>query len=88
MDVCLGCGESLKATWKLCPFCGKQVEKKAPERPAPNPSELFREFELIPPEDVEWGEVLGEGSYGVVYKGKGKKKEAYASAVGLVWLEA
>lgn len=29
-----------------------------------------REFELIPPQDVEWGELLGEGSYGAVYRGK------------------
>ena len=45
----------------------KEAAAAATSRPA---SELFREFELIPPADVEWGEVLGEGSYGVVYKGK------------------
>ncbi len=77
MDLpsCLSCGEVVKPNWKLCPVCGKQLlaEKRAPERPTP-PHELFREFELIPPEDVEWGEVLGEGSYGVVYKGKGGRE--------------
>lgn len=33
-------------------------------------SATSREFELISPDDVEWGEKLGEGSYGVVYRGK------------------
>jgi hypothetical protein len=41
----------------------KLTRKKAvvPERP-PAAQELFKDFELIPPEDVE----LGEGSFGVV----------------------
>ncbi len=73
--ACPTCGESVKAQWKLCPMCGKQLvqEKKIPDKAAAAATphtELFREFELIPPGELEWGEMLGEGSYGVVYKGK------------------
>ncbi len=72
---CGACGEPVKAHWKACPVCGKLLvaEKKivpVVDKASPSAAELFREFELIPPQELEWGEQLGEGSYGVVFKGK------------------
>jgi hypothetical protein len=74
--ACPACGEAVKPQWKMCPMCGKQLaqEKKSADKAAtshaPSTAELFREFELIPPSELEWGEQLGEGSYGVVFRGK------------------
>lgn len=75
---CSHCSEPVKAHWKLCPVCGSALEKKKPNdwptavalaRSEPEMTSA-KEFELIPASDVVWGEKLGEGSYGVVFRGK------------------
>ena len=71
---CQNCGEAVQSHWRLCPVCGHRLETRREPRKASRGKEeaersSVHEFELIAAEDVEWGDKLGEGSYGVVFKG-------------------